>query len=229
VIPLKDLEPRRSTPAITLLLILANVIVFLYQISLPARVGDAFVGHYAVVPAKISLALAGHHYSLAGALTPLLTSMFLHAGWLHILGNMWFLWIFGANVEDRMGSLGYLVFYLICGIGSGIAQTVFSWGSHIPALGASGAIAGVLGAYMVYAPTSRILTIIPVVIIPFLVRVPAWIFIGLWFLVQFISGVGSLGVRSMGGVAWWAHVGGFLLGLTLARAFESPQRRPAYS
>jgi membrane associated rhomboid family serine protease len=229
VIPLKDLEPRRSVPVITLLLILANVAVFLYQISLPARAGNAFVDHYAVVPAKISLALAGHHYSLADALTPLLTSMFLHAGWLHILGNMWFLWIFGANVEDRIGSLHYLIFYLVCGVGSGIAQTIFSWGSHIPALGASGAIAGVLGAYVVYAPSARILTLIPVFIIPFLARVPAWIFIGLWFLVQFISGVGSLGVRSMGGVAWWAHVGGFLLGLTLARLFESTQRRPAYS
>ncbi len=229
VIPLKDLQPRRSTPVVTLSLILANVAVFLHQISLPPRAGDAFVGHYAVVPAKISLALAGHHYTLADALIPLFTSMFLHGGWLHIIGNMWFLWIFGANVEDRMGSFNYLIFYLICGIGSGVAQTFFSWGSHIPALGASGAIAGVLGAYIVFTPESRILTLVPLFIIWFMARIPAWIFIGLWFLVQFLSGVSSLGVKSVGGVAWWAHVGGFLLGITLAKFFESTQRRPAYS
>jgi membrane associated rhomboid family serine protease len=229
VIPLKDLQPRRSTPVVTLLLIATNVLVFLYQVSIPTRAGDAFVNHYAVVPAKISLALTGHHYTLADALIPLFTSMFLHGGWLHIIGNMWFLWIFGANVEDRMGSFNYLIFYLICGIGSGIAQTFFSWGSHLPALGASGAIAGVLGAYIVYSPESRILTLVPLFIIWFLARVPAWIFIGLWFIVQFLSGVSSLGVRSIGGVAWWAHVGGFLLGLTLSRFFESTQRRPAYS
>ena len=225
VIPLKDLQPRRSAPVITLSLILANAAVFLYQASLSPRAGDAFVNHYAVVPYKISLALAGHHYTLADAFIPLFTSMFLHGGWLHIIGNMWFLWIFGANVEDRMGSFNYLIFYLICGIGSGIAQTFFSWGSHIPALGASGAIAGVLGAYIVFTPESRILTLVPLFIIWFMARVPAWIFIGLWFLIQFISGVSALGMRSVGGVAWWAHVGGFLLGLTLARFFESTPRR----
>lgn len=154
--------------------------------------------------------------------------MFLHGGWLHILGNMWFLWIFGANVEDRMGSFPFLIFYLICGIGSSIAQTAFSWGSHVPALGASGAISGVLGAYIVFFPGSRILTLIPLFIIWFMARVPAWIFITLWFLVQFLSGVSSLGAASGGGVAWWAHVGGFLLGLALARSFESSKRARAY-
>ena len=230
MIPLKDLQPRRSAPAVTLLLILTNTVVFLYQVSLPTRAGDAFVNEYAVVPYKISMALAGsHHYTLTQALVPLVTSMFLHAGWLHILGNMWFLWIFGANVEDRMGHASYLIFYLICGIGSGIAQTAFSWGSHVPALGASGAIAGVLGAYILYFPDSRILTLVPLFILWFLARVPAWVFIGLWFVIQFLSGVSSLGARSMGGVAWWAHVGGFLLGLAMARFFESgSSRRPAY-
>jgi membrane associated rhomboid family serine protease len=229
VIPLKDLQPRRSTPIVTLALIAANFAVFLYQISLSPRATDAFINHYAVVPYNISLALTGHHVTLADALIPLFTSMFLHAGWLHILGNMWFLWIFGAHVEDRMGSFNYLLFYLICGIGSGIAQTFFSWGSHLPALGASGAIAGVLSAYIVFSPDSRILSLVPLFIIWFMARVPAWIFIGLWFLVQFLSGVSSLGMRSVGGVAWWAHVGGFLIGLALARFFESTQRRPAYS
>ncbi len=228
MIPLKDLQPRRSAPIVTLLLIAANILVFLYQASLPARPADAFMNAYAVVPARFSMALAGsHHYTLAQALVPLVTSMFLHAGWLHILGNMWFLWIFGANVEDRMGHISYLLFYLICGIGSGIAQTAFSWGSHVPALGASGAIAGVLGAYIIYFPASRILTLVPLFIIWFMARVPAWVFIGLWFIIQFLSGVSSLGARSMGGVAWWAHVGGFLLGLALARFFETTSKRPA--
>jgi membrane associated rhomboid family serine protease len=228
VIPLKDLQPRRSAPVVTLLLIFANSLVFLYQISLPPRAADAFIAHYAVVPTKISMALAGHHYSLAEALVPLFTCMFLHGGWLHILGNMWFLWIFGANVEDRMGSFPFLIFYLICGIGSSVAQTLFSWGSHVPALGASGAISGVLGAYIVFFPAARILSLVPLFIIWFMARVPAWVFIGLWFLIQFLSGVSSLGAKSAGGVAWWAHVGGFLLGLALARSFESSQRRPAY-
>ncbi len=143
---------------------------------------------YAVVPAKIQMALAGSHYTLTQALIPLFTCMFLHAGWLHIIGNMWFLWIFGANVEDRMGPVAYLLFYLICGVGSSIAQTAFSWGSHVPALGASGAIAGVLGAYIIYFPGSQILTLVTLFIIWFRAQIPAIVFIGLWFLVQFLSG-----------------------------------------
>jgi membrane associated rhomboid family serine protease len=219
MIPLKDLQPRRSVPVTTLSLIAINSIIFLYQISLPRRASDVFVLKYAAVPSKIALALAGHHYSVAQAFVPLFTCMFLHGGWLHIIGNMWFLWVFGANVEDRMGSAAFLVFYLICGVGSSVAQTLFSWGSHIPALGASGAISGVLGAYVVFFPGSRILTLVPLFIIWFTARIPALVFIGLWFLIQFVSGVGSLGATTSGGVAWWAHVGGFLLGLALARAF----------
>jgi membrane associated rhomboid family serine protease len=231
MIPLKDLQPRRSTPVVTLFLIAINTSVFLYQIALPPRASAAFVNHYAVVPYNISLALSGHHYTLAQALLPLFTCMFLHGGWLHILGNMWFLWIFGANVEGRMGSFPFLIFYVICGLGSSIAQTAFSWGSHVPALGASGAISGVLGAYILFFPASRILSLVPLFIIWFMARVPAWVFITLWFLVQFLSGVSALGSSSSansGGVAWWAHVGGFLLGLALARSFESSKRAFAY-
>jgi len=224
VIPLKDMTPRRSFPVMTLLLIAANTAVFIHQISLPARAADAFIMTYGLVPAKISMALAGRHYTLAQALVPLFTCMFLHGGWLHIIGNMWFLWIFGANVEDRLGALPYLLFYLVCGIASGIAQALFSWGSHIPSLGASGAISGVLGAYIIFHPGSRILTLIPLFIIFFTARIPAVIFIGLWFLVQFLSGIGSLGAANKGGVAWWAHVGGFLMGMLLALAMK---RRPA--
>jgi membrane associated rhomboid family serine protease len=142
--------------------------------------------------------------------------MFLHGGFLHIIGNMWFLWIFGGNVEDQFGHIGYLLFYLVCGLGSGVTQVLFSWGSRVPSLGASGAIAGVLGAYIVFFPRARILTLIPLLIIFFTARIPAWIFIGFWFLMNFLSGVSSLGMRSAGGVAWWAHVGGFLLGVLMA-------------
>src|SRR5215469_11681223 len=152
MIPLKNLDPRRSFPIITLILIAVNVLVFVHQLSLPPRVADAFVSQYGLVPAKISLALAGRHYTLLDALLPLFTCMFLHGGFLHIIGNMWFLWIFGANVEDRLGPLPYLLFYLICGVGSGATQVAFSWGSRVPSIGASGAISGVLGAFIVFFP-----------------------------------------------------------------------------
>jgi membrane associated rhomboid family serine protease len=232
LIPLKDLTPRRSFPIVTLLLILANVAVFLYQVSLPPRAADAFIMTYAAVPAKVQLAIEGRHYTMAQALTPLFTCMFLHGGWLHIIGNMWFLWIFGANVEDRMGPVPYLLFYLICGVGSSIAQTVFSWGSNIPALGASGAISGVLGAYVMLLPASQILTLVTLFIIWFRARIPALVFIVLWFLIQFLSAIGSLGstgVQSGGGVAWWAHVGGFVLGMLLSKAFSPNTRRYTYA
>jgi membrane associated rhomboid family serine protease len=231
VIPLKDMTPRRSFPIVTMLLILVNVLVFIHQVSLPAPSGDAFIRAYGLVPAKISLALAGHRYTMEQALLPLFTCMFLHGGWLHIIGNMWFLWIFGGNVEDRLGSLPYLFFYLVAGIGSSISQTLFSWGSHIPSIGASGAISGVLGVYIVFFPGSRILSLVPLLIIWFVWRIPAVIFIGLWFAVQFLSGVSSLGSQSMGGVAWWAHVGGFLIGVVVALIVRaaSAARRPAPS
>jgi membrane associated rhomboid family serine protease len=230
MIPLKDMTPRQSFPVMTLVLIGINVAVFIHQLTLTGPAGDAFIKTYGLVPSHISQALAGHHYTLEQALIPLFTCMFLHGGFLHIIGNMWFLWIFGANVEDRMGSLPYLIFYLICGIGSGAAEVAFSWGSHIPSIGASGAISGVLGAYIVLFPKSRILSLVPLLIIWFLWKVPAIIFIGLWFIMQFLSGVISLGAQSVsgGGVAWWAHVGGFLLGLLFVKAFATSSTRPTY-
>jgi membrane associated rhomboid family serine protease len=232
MIPLKDMTPRRSVPVMTLLLIAVNVIVFLYQISLSPAQADAFVRLHGLVPAKLNLALAGRHYSLADALIPLFTCMFLHGGWLHILGNMWFLWIFGAKVEDRMGTFIYLLFYVVCGIASGATQLMFSWGSNIPSIGASGAISAVLGAYVVFFPSSRILTLIPLFVIWFTWQIPAIVFIGLWFFVQFVSGVSSLSdPRSahLGGVAWWAHVGGFLMGMLMARLMNPDVRRKVYN
>ena len=217
MIPLKDLTPRQRFPIVTLLLIAANIAVFAHQISLPQKASDAFIKQYALTPYNIQQALAGHHYSLEAALLPVVTCMFLHGGLLHIAGNMLFLLVFGGNVEDRFGPIGYLIFYFVCGIGSGLTQVYFSWGSHIPSLGASGAISGVLGAYMIFFPTSRILTLVPLLFFWFLARIRAIFFIGLWFLIQFLSGLGSLSSASTtGGVAWWAHIGGFLIGMLIA-------------
>src|SRR3984957_533497 len=228
MIPLKNMMVRRSVPAVTIVLIIVNVLAFCYQISLSNATNDALIRTFGLVPLKMKLALEGGPYSLVEAFLPLVTCMFLHGGFLHILGNMWFLWIFGGPVEDRLGPIQYLLFYFVCGIGSGMAQAVFSWGSNLPSIGASGAISGVLGAYVVFFPSSRILTLVPLFVFFFTAQIPAIIFIGLWFAIQFLSGVSSLstqGGASMGGVAWWAHVGGFVLGALLAKVFEGGRRR----
>ena len=229
MIPLKDLTPRQRFPIITLLLIAANIAVFAHQVSLPPKASESFVKRYALTPYNIQQALAGHRYTLDDALVPVVTCMFLHAGLLHIAGNMLFLWVFGGNVEDRFGAIGYLIFYFVCGIGSGLTQLFFSWGSHIPSLGASGAISGVLGAYIVLFPTSRILTLVPLLFFWFLARIRAVFFIGLWFLIQFLSGLGSLSSASTGGgVAWWAHIGGFLIGVIVALPVRVVNPKPSW-
>ena len=229
MIPLKNLRPRTHFPAVTLALIAINFIVFFYQLTLDPRALQSFIMTYSMIPARAQLALAHSQYTLAQGFLPLFTSMFLHGGWLHIIGNMWFLWLFGPNVEDRLGHLPYLGFYLVCGLGAGIAQTLFSLGSTIPGLGASGAIAGVLGAYVVFFPSSRILTLVTLFFWWFFARLPAVLFIGLWFAVQLLSGIGSLGSAQAGGVAWWAHVGGFLLGMLLVSGMRRNQSESYYN
>jgi membrane associated rhomboid family serine protease len=209
-IPLKDLNPRRTYPFVNTTLILTNFAVFIYQLSLPTRAMKEFVLSNATIPARFPSWLAGHS-TFEFAFLPLLTSMFLHSGIAHILGNMLFLWIFGDNVEDFYGHLGYLFFYLLCGVGADVLHVLFNFHSTVPALGASGAISGVMGAYAVLYPRSRVLTLVFI----FLVPIPAVIILGFWFVLQFLSGLSSLGVAASGGVAWWAHVGGFLLGLFL--------------
>jgi membrane associated rhomboid family serine protease len=208
-IPLKDLNPRRTYPAVNTALILANIAVFIYQVSLPPYAFKAFVTANATIPARFPAWLSGHA-PFEVAFLPLLTSMFLHSGFLHLAGNMLFLWIFGDNVEDFYGHFGYLLFYLVCGIGSGLMHVLFNFNSGVPALGASGAISGVMGAYAVLYPGSRVLTLVFV----FLVPIPAVIILGYWFVLQFLSGISSFAAAS-GGVAWWAHVGGFLLGMLI--------------
>jgi membrane associated rhomboid family serine protease len=170
----------------------------------------AFLMANATIPARFPAFLAGN-IDFVGAFLPLVTSMFLHSGIAHIAGNMLFLWIFGDNVEDFFGHIGYLFFYLACGIGSGLLHVLFNFGSSLPALGASGAISGVMGAYLVLYPRSRILTLVFI----FLVPIPAMVILVYWFFLQFIAGVTTLGEVTQGGVAWWAHTGGFLMGMSL--------------
>lgn len=212
-IPLKDLNPRKTVPYVTVLLILTNIAIFIYQLSLPPNVEKAFMLTLATVPSRFPAWLAGHAVWQETFL-PLLTSMFLHNGPLHIAGNMLFLWIFGDNVEDFFGHLAYLLFYFICGIGAGLLHVLMNFHSSVPALGASGAISGVMGAYMVLYPRSRVLTLVFIFLIP----LPAVIVLGEWFILQFLGGISTLGVRTSGGVAFWAHIGGFLMGAILTVA-----------
>src|SRR5262249_17307109 len=215
LIPLKDLNPHRSSPIVNTGLILCNVAVFIYELSLPPQAFKYFLMSNATIPAHL-LAWTNGHGHLQAAFLPLLTSMFLHSGFAHILGNMLFLWIFGDNVEDFFGHIGYLVFYLACGVASGLVHIAFNLHSSLPAVGASGAISGVLGAYILLYPTNRILTLILI----FLVPLPAFIILGYWFVLQFAAGISSFGASATGGVAWWAHIGGFLVGLLITLAVK---------
>jgi membrane associated rhomboid family serine protease len=215
VIPLRDVIPSRTTPVVTVTIILINAVVFLYETSLAERALERFVFAYGLVPALFDPAAV-------------LTSMFLHGGWMHFLGNMLYLWIFGDNVEDRLGHGRFVFFYLLCGIAAALAQVWMSPLSRIPMVGASGAIAGVMGAYFVLFPHSRVLTLVPIFFIIELVEIPAIFFLGIWFVMQFLSGVGSIGVdttQDVGGVAFWAHVAGFAAGLAGVLLFRRPERQ----
>ncbi len=207
MIPLKDINPSRSTPFVNIALILINVAVFFYQATLPIRAQKAFIFAYGTIPAKIPALLAGHG-SVQIALEPLFTSMFLHGGLMHLLGNMLFLYIFGDNIEDYFGHIGYLLFYLVCGVSSGLVHVLFNLTSAIPAIGASGAVSGVMGAYILLFPRARILTFFFIFLIP----VPAFLILGYWFVFQFLE---ALEGDPTGGVAVWAHVGGFLFGMLI--------------
>jgi membrane associated rhomboid family serine protease len=223
-IPLKDLNPRRTYPVVNTLLILSNVIVFLYELTLPPRQQQVFELANATIPNHIRLALNGHG-SLEAAFLPLFTSMFMHSGFLHIAGNMLFLWIFGDNVEDYFGHFPYLLFYLVCGIGSGLTHILFNLHSSLPALGASGAISGVMGAYIILYPRARVLTLVFIFFIP----IPAFIILGYWFFLQFVAGVSTVGAVATGGVAWWAHIGGFLLGMLITGLSLGDRKQSANS
>ncbi|RPI15398.1 MAG: rhomboid family intramembrane serine protease [Acidobacteriales bacterium] len=218
MIPLRDSQPSYSKPFVTIALIFVNVLAFLYEISLDAFSLNNLMATYGLIPSRFQL-------------TALATSMFLHGGWLHLLGNMWFLWIFGDNVEDILGRWKYLTFYLLCGIAAGLVHVIFNSDSRLPTVGASGAIAGVMGAYLLKFPHSRIVTLVPIVFFLTTIEIPASVLMIVWFAIQFFSGVGSIGYSdpSQGGVAWFAHVGGFLAGMALILALRprDPYQRRA--
>ena len=238
MIPLRDnAAPRRLTP-INVALIAANIAVFVYEISIGARIA-AFVGKFALVPAAVTRALStnalawhesGAHRGI-DALAPLMTtvtSMFIHGGFWHVAGNMLYLFIFGAAVEYRMGAMRYLIFYFAAGIAASLATVWIAPESSVPVIGASGAIAGVLGAYFIFYPRARVLTILPIFIFIQFIEIPAVIYLFVWFAVQLYAGLQQSGrAAMMGGVAWWAHVGGFMFGVALGPilAIHRPPRR----
>ena len=216
MIPLKVDILRTRAAICNVFLILLNVLVFLYEVSLPPRVGEAFVYTFGMIPARTEMLFSSQGVSLSQAFLPMVTSMFLHGGWMHLLGNMLFLWVFGGAVEDALGHFQYLIFYFISGIGAAVVHTIFNWGSQVPSVGASGAISGVMGAFIVLFPSARVAKLIPALFLFFTIRIPAFLMLGYWFFLQIFSGLASLGVGGQqGGVAWWAHVGGFLLGALL--------------
>ncbi|MHB1005170.1 MAG: rhomboid family intramembrane serine protease [Chloroflexota bacterium] len=230
MIPVGDSVPTRRTPWVNYFVIVVSILAFLVElVAIPST--DAFVRQWGVTPVFISRAVAGDPRIGQGVFATLVTALFLHGGWLHLGGNMLFLWVFGDNVEDRFGHLRYLLFYLLCGVGANLAQVLALPNSTVPLIGASGAIAAVLGAYIVMYPSSRITVLIPVFFIPLLLPVPAFVMLGVWFLTQFANGLATITstTQATGGVGWWAHVGGFLLGAVITPLLPKAHRaEPAY-
>ena len=219
-IPIRDDAPCSTTPLVNYFLITLNVLMFLFEWVLPPHARASFESQFGFVPVRVDAWLAGVEPS-AFAFVPAFTSMFLHASWLHLIGNMWFLYIFGDNVEDRLGHFRYLIHYLVCGLGATFAHLLFNLHSQVPSLGASGAIAGVLGAYFLLFPSARVLTWFWF----FILWLPAWLVLGYWFVIQFLSGAAtSITYAGRGGIAFWAHVGGFLTGMALVKFFPTRKR-----
>jgi len=246
--PFRDHNPSGTVPFVTIALIAINGLAFLLEIAGgPAR-AQAIVWQYGLTPGRVTgrsrpqeppadprplleqlreVVETGRRptrYAVPAALT-FLTCMFLHGGWMHLIGNMWYLWIFGDNVEDRLGHAKFLLFYLVCGVGASALHIAIEPGSMLPLVGASGAIAGVLGAYMLAFPRARISTLVFLGIFITVLELPALIVLGFWFVIQFFSGLQSMAMVQTGGVAWWAHVGGFVLGMVLLALLQKPRER----
>ncbi len=229
MIPLQDILPRRNPPVITWSIILVNILIFFYELLLPFSEREVFFRTWGFVPAKffndyfeILLGVPWYQKYLAS-----ITHLFIHGGWLHLIGNMWTLWIFGDNVEDRLGPFKFLFFYLGCGFLATLTHAFIYSDSVIPVVGASGAISAVMGAYFMMYPFSRILVLIPIFFVPLFFEVPAFLYLGYWFLIQFYSGLFSLVLpESFGGIAWFAHIGGFTYGALLYRFLY--KRRPRF-
>jgi len=219
MIPLRDTIRPRKSPVVNLLIILANAAAFYYELRIGPSALNGFIDSWGLVPARLWI-------NPQVAWLTIFSSMFLHGGWFHILSNMWVLFIFGDNVEDRMGSRRYLFFYLLSGVAAGLMQALFLPTSSAPMVGASGAIAGVLGAYLILFPRARIISLVPIFFFFTLVQVPAVVFLLFWFASQLFSGFLSLGGASGSGVAWWAHIGGFVFGILGVFVFvKRPRRR----
>jgi membrane associated rhomboid family serine protease len=224
--PIKNAVPTRYPPVVTWALIAANCLVFFVQLGLSPGEEELFLIRFALIPARYFGLLPVGSASSPADYLPFLTMMFLHGGWLHLILNMWTLWLFGPTVEDRLGHGRYLAFYLACGLAASVTHLVFNPTSVVPALGASGAIAGVLGCYMRLFPLARVIVLVPILFIPLFFEVYAFLFVGLWFLLQVLQGVLELVLpSSQGGVAWWAHIGGFIAGLALGPLLVQPEQR----
>ena len=229
MIPLRDINRSERVPVITVLIIVLNALAWMYELSLGQQLKKFFFV-FGVVP---SFYFDPDYWETTGLVIgflPLFTSMFLHGGWLHILGNMLYLWVFGDNIEDRLGHFRFLFFYLICGLAAAALHILTNPTSKLPTVGASGAIAGVLGGYLVLFPRARVVTLVPILFFFQLMELPAILFLGIWFLMQFFSGALSLstGAGSVGGTAWWAHIGGFVAGAILVLKYRHAKRREAY-
>ena len=213
MIPLRDTQPSYTFPFVTVAIIVLNVLAFLYEFLMDPYELNFFIAHYGVIPTRFQW-------------MDVLTSIFLHGGWMHLIGNMWFLWIYGDNVEDILGHAPYLLFYLLCGLAATMVHVLFNGDSRVPTIGASGAIAGVMGAYVVKFPHSKITTLVPVFVFITTMEIPAYVILLYWFVIQFFSGVGSVGHShlSQGGVAWFAHIGGFLAGIALILVMRTQER-----
>ena len=225
MLPIRDNIPSRRFPAATLAIIAVNTLVFLWELQLgPRRLEQAFV-ELAIIPIRYSNPDIAHFFSFGEQIRPFFSSMFLHGGWLHLIGNMWTLWIFGDNVEDRLGRGKYLLLYLASGLAAALLHIYTNIGSRMPTIGASGAIAGVMGAYFRFYPHARVETVIPPFIFGPYFALPAVLFLGWWFLLQFFNGALSLGAgdRGFGGIAWWAHVGGFAFGVAVCLFAQRPR------
>jgi membrane associated rhomboid family serine protease len=216
MIPIRDTITPRHFPIVNYLIIAVNALVYLVQLT-QGPVQERFIYTYGLVPARYSVPDIAAYFTLGQQVVSIFTFMFLHGGFWHLLGNMWSLHIFGDNVEDRLGPFRYLVFYLLCGMASGVSHLLLNLGSNAPVIGASGAIAGVMGAYFVLHPSSRILTLIPIIFIPWFVEIPAFFFLGIWFILQFLNAAATHG--GVSGIAWWAHIGGFIFGIIFLKMF----------
>lgn len=222
--PYRVKNPSGTFPFVTIAIIVVNSIVFIYELSLGYRL-EEFIYTYGVVPARVMHLFSVPSGNVKPVFMPFFTSMFLHAGFMHLIGNMWYLWIFGDNIEDKLGHLKFLGFYLACGVGASIIFLLFGSDSLVPCIGASGAIAGVLGAYMITLPKARVMTLIVFGFFWRTVELPAIVVLGFWFVIQFFNGAAAIASPNVtgGGVAWWAHIGGFILGIVLMNLFPKKQ------